>query len=508
MSNCGTAEVIGSIANGDLIPSADGQNKPGRAINDWLTNRIRTRRQVIDWLSDNWRDVLVPAAVGVFVLIACLWLRQLVRAWLQKWSRETGWKGFDVFRQTTRIPSVIWALTVAAWLAILVSTIPLDWRSYAGKGLWTLFALSLALCLLSMTGRLVALWGQHLKAPEQAIKATWHFARIVVILITVLTLLEIWGAPVTAILLAAGIMALLALLVMRDVGPDLVAALQLGSSRHYAAGDYIKLTETGEEGYVTEMSWRNTLVRGPNGSITIIPNRKMTRTTVINYGHPVKKAKETFRFYSRSHMKELTGLRARNLRELADMLKVVPDSVIYFHTHHFLEEHHYLTSQPANDLSLWVDEALGDEVLAEKLASVDTFQFSSLQALRERHIAIIEEQLAQGGSLREAAPGGEFHFVKSISVIIPAPYQASDIREFVEALRKLSPGSLYFHVFESRLRLGRGLNDFSAWLADSLGEDELAQKVARLDPYTHSLEGLREALVQLIEKEIGEATRL
>ena len=466
------------------------------------------RRQVIEWISDNWREVLIPAAVGVFVLIACLWLRQLVRARLQRWSKETGWKGFDVFRQTTSIPSVIWALTVAAWLAVLVSTIPSDWQEYASKGLWTLFALSLALCLLNMAGKLITLWGQHLKTPDKAIKATWHLARIVIVLIAVLTLLEIWGAPITAILLAAGILALLVLLVAIDVGPDLVAALQLSSSQNYGVGDYIKLTETGEEGYVTEVNWRSTLVKAPNGSITIVPNRKMTRTTVINYGHPVKKAKETFRFYSRSHMKELTGLRARNLRELADMLKVVPDSVIYFHTHHFLEEHHYLTSQPANDLSLWVDEALGDEVLAEKLASVDTFQFSSLQALRERHIAIIEEQLAQGGSLREAAPGGEFHFVKSISVIIPAPYQASDIREFVEALRKLSPGSLYFHVFESRLRLGRGLNDFSAWLADSLGEDELAQKVARLDPYTHSLEGLREALVQLIEKEIGEATRL
>jgi Family of unknown function (DUF5752)/Mechanosensitive ion channel, beta-domain len=446
--------------------------------------------------------------VGVFVLIACLWLRQLVRAWLEKWSKETGWKGFDVFRQTTRIPSLIWALTVAAWLAVLVSTIPSDWQGYASKGFWTLFALSLALCLLSMAGRLIELWGKHLKAGTQAIKATWHIARIVIILITVLTLLEIWGAPITAILLAAGILTLLALLVTRDVGPDLVAALQLGSSRHYGAGDYIKLTETGEEGYVTEMSWRNTLVRAPNGGITIIPNRKMTRTTVINYGHPIKKAKESFRFYSRSHMKELTGLKARNLRELADMLKVVPDSVIYFHTHHFLEEHHYLTQQPANDLSIWVDEALGDEILAERLASVDTFQFSSLEALRERHISIIEEQLAQASSVREAAPGGEFHFVKSISVIIAAPYEASDIREFVEALRKLSPGSLYYHVFESRLRLGRGLNDFSAWLADSLGEDELAQKVARLDPYTHSLEGLRSSLIQLIEKEIGEASRL
>lgn len=442
------------------------------------------------------------------VLIAGLWLRQLVRAWLKRWAKETGWEGFDILRQTTGIPSLIWAVTVAAWLAVLVSTIPSDWGGYASKGLWTLFALSLALCLLNMAGRLVKLWGGHLKAPEQAIKATWHVARIVIVLITVLTLLEIWGAPISAILLAAGILTLLALLVMRDVGPDLVAALQLSSSRHYGTGDYIKLTDSGEEGYVTEMTWRNTLIRASGGSTTIIPNRKMARTTVINYGHPVKKAKEPFRFYSRSHMKELTGLKAKNLRELADTLKVVPDSVIYYHTHHFLEEHHYLTPQPANDLSMWVDEALGDEVLAERLASVDTFQFASLQALRERHISIIEEQLAQAASVREAAPGDEFHFVKSISVIIPAPYEAGDIREFVEALRKLSPGSLYFHIFESRLRLGRGLNDFSAWLAGSLGEDELAQKVARLDPYTHSLEGLRGSLIQLIEKEIGESNRL
>ncbi len=441
-------------------------------------------------------------AVAVSVSIAGLWLRQLVRAWLQKWSKETGWKGFDVLRQTTRIPSVIWALTVAAWLAVLVSTISSDWQGYASKGLWTLFALSLALCLLNMAGRLIKLWGEHLKAPEQAIKATWQLARIVIVVATVFTLLEVWGAPITAILLTAGILTLLALLVMRDIGPDLVAALQLSTSRHFGMGDYIKLMETGEEGYVTEMNWRATVVKASNGSITIIPNRKLARTTVTNYGHPMKKAKEPFRFYSRSHIMELTGLRAKNLRELAETLKTVPDSVIYYHTHHFLEEHHYLTPQPPNDLAMWVDQALGDEVLAERLASVDTFDFTTLQALRERHVSIIEDYLACGGSLREAADGDEFHFLKSVSVIVPTPYAANDIREFLESLRSLSPGSLYFHVFESRLRLGRGTNDFSAWLANSLGESDLAQKIASLDPYSYTLDGLRSSLTQLIEKEI------
>jgi len=439
----------------------------------------------------------------VSVLIAGLWLRQVVRAWLQKWSKETGWGGFEILRQTTRIPSIIWALTVSGWLAVVVSTIPSDWEGYASKGLWTLFVLSLALCLLNMAGKLVRLYGEHLKAPQQAVEATWHLARIVIVVITVLTLLEVWGAPITAILLAAGILTLLAMLVMRDVGPDLVAALQLSSSRHFGIGDYIKLTETGEEGYVTEMNWRSTVVRDSSGSVTIIPNRKLVRSTIVNYGHPTKKAKEPFRFYDRYHLKELTGLKANNLREFVDILKTVPDSVVYYHTHHFLEEHHYFTPQPSNDFAMWVDEALGEEVLAERLASVDTFDFITLQALRERHVGIVEDYLARGGSLREAADGDEFHFVKSVSVIVPTPYAANNIQEFLDALRRLSPGSLYFHVFESRLRLGRGTNDFSAWLANSLGESELAQKIASLDPYSYTLDGLRSSLIQLIEKEIG-----
>jgi len=137
------------------------------------------------------------------------------------------------------------------------------------------------------------------------------------------------------------------------------------------------------------------------------------------------------------------------------------------------------------------------------LASVNTFEFPSIGAIRERIVIIIEEYLAAGGTnSREAMPGREFSFMKSVSVVISTPYVARDLREFVEALRKISLGSLYFHVFESRLRLGRGLNDFTIWLQDSLGEAELGEKIARLDPYTYTLEGLRSAFIQLIEKRI------
>jgi len=75
----------------------------------------------------------------------------------------------------------------------------------------------------------------------------------------------------------------------------------------------------------------------------------------------------------------------------------------------------------------------------------------------------------------------------------------------VEALRKLSLDSLYFHIFESRLRLGKPTNDFSVWLENSMGEPELAQEISRFDPYSYTLEGTRSLLMQLIEKRIKQS---
>jgi hypothetical protein len=58
-------------------------------------------------------------------------------------------------------------------------------------------------------------------------------------------------------------------------------------------------------------------------------------------------------------------------------------------------------------------------------------------------------------------------------------------------------------MFEAKLRLGKGKNDFSAWIESSLDEPELAAEISRINPYTYTLEGLRLSLIQLIEKRLA-----
>ena len=136
------------------------------------------------------------------------------------------------------------------------------------------------------------------------------------------------------------------------------------------------------------------------------------------------KGKEPFRFYTRLHLSELTGLRASTLGQLLELIKTAPEACIYHHTHRFLQQHQYLSPEPPNDFAYWVSQVLGEDKLGEELASIDTVEYPSLKELREKIASTIEKYLAedQFAKLRFARAGEEFHFIKSISFVVPTKH--------------------------------------------------------------------------------------
>lgn len=217
------------------------------------------------------------------------------------------------------------------------------------------------------------------------------------------------------------------------------------------------------------------------------------------------KAKEPFKFHTRLHLTELTGLRATTLSQLVGLIKKVSGSSIYHHTHRFLQQHQYLSPEPPNDFAYWVTEVLGEDELGEKLASIDTMQYSTLRSLRDKIVATIDDYLGSSSfaKLKFAKSGEEFHFMKSVSFVLPSGYSVIDLREFADALQKITIDSIYFHIFEARLRLERQGNDFSNWIEHSLGDKELAEEISNLDPYTQTLESLRQSILRIVQKMIS-----
>ncbi|MCM8792693.1 MAG: DUF5752 family protein, partial [Candidatus Omnitrophica bacterium] len=200
------------------------------------------------------------------------------------------------------------------------------------------------------------------------------------------------------------------------------------------------------------------------------------------------KATQPFRFFTRLHLSELTGLKATNIIELLELIKEVPGSCIYHHTHRFLQQHLYLSPEPPNDFAYWISEILGEEELGERLASIDTLGFPTIRALREKIVEVIEDYIKKNPyiKLKFASPDEAFYFIKSRSFILPTNYIAYDLEEFVKIIKKITIDSIYFHIFEARLRLEKKTNDFSFWIEDSLGNKKLANEISCLDPYTRT----------------------
>lgn len=215
-------------------------------------------------------------------------------------------------------------------------------------------------------------------------------------------------------------------------------------------------------------------------------------------------AKYPFRFSSSLDLTLLTSRRARDLAELLEHLRVVPGSVIYYHTHHFLVQHQYLSPEPPNDFAYWVTGVLQEDRLGEQLAAIDLVQFRTIRSLRERIIAVIEGHLDTHQQLRTAPEGEEFHFREAVSFIVPTAHVAHNLAEFADCIERIGFGSLSFHFFTARLRMERGGDDFSQWLVDALGEGQLASEIARLDPYTYTLDGLRREVVRLARRRLRE----
>ena len=460
---------------------------------DWLTNSWL-------WLTKNWLYVVVPLVIFLAIYVVGLWVRRIAYRAFNRWA-EGKWEGIPLIIQTTRNPFIYWFMILGAFIAVQISKLDAPSKVLADKILASFFIFSLTWVIVNLSTKIVKLYIVRAPRMQTSEPLIINAIRVAIAVVGALILLDVWGAPTTPIILLLAAVVLIVALAFRDIIANVFSGLQLAQGEQIKVGDFLKL-ESGDSGYVTDVTWRNTQIKTLDGNLILVPNSRLVQSTVINYGRPLKKATRPFRFYTRLYVKELTGLKASNLVELANILKEAPDSVIYYHTHHFLEEYHYLTPEPANDFALWVSDELGDEVLGEKLASIDTFDFPTIGSLRARIEGVIRDYLSKKPDGRTAREGREFHFIKSVSFIMPTPYVAHDLREFIEVLRQVSIDSLSYHIFEARLRLKRGVNDFAIWAEECLGDKDLAEKLAYLDPYNYTLEGLRSTIIQVIEKRI------
>jgi trehalose synthase-fused probable maltokinase len=214
---------------------------------------------------------------------------------------------------------------------------------------------------------------------------------------------------------------------------------------------------------------------------------------------PPRREAGPFGFVACLELREFVGVRAENERQLADLIDEVSLDSIYYHTHGFFLRHKFVAGAYPNDFATWAAVQVRDRVLGERLAMVDPAHFPNLQALREELVSVIDDHLRGLQLVPGALLGEPFEFIQSRTVEVPTGIEARTLEEFRNALLDVDASAIYFHLVEARMRLGRGQNDFAAWLEQGLGLPALAAKIRAVDPYAGSLERARTRLIQLCD---------
>ena len=112
-----------------------------------------------------------------------------------------------------------------------------------------------------------------------------NLVKLLIYLVGLTIILDSLGVSITPIITAMGVGGLAVALGLQGTLANLFSGLHVIASGKIRQGDYIKLS-TGEEGYVIDMTWRDTIVRMSSENETIIPNSKLASASVTNYSLP------------------------------------------------------------------------------------------------------------------------------------------------------------------------------------------------------------------------------
>ena len=213
-------------------------------------------------------------------------------------------------------------------------------------------------------------------------------------------------------------------------------------------------------------------------------------------------ATRPFQFTGCVELREITGRRARDERELMEEIEGAPAESIYYHTDTVFLRRPLIAGSYPNDFAIWVAVQIRDQVLAERLGMVDPFQFESIERTREEILSILDDHLEGLNPVPRVVFGDPFFFVRSHLIEVPTGMSARSLPEFRAALAEVDVSAIYLHALDARSRRGVRGGQFAECLGEELGLSELAERVGRLNPYLGGLERVRQMMLALVDAQL------
>jgi len=169
------------------------------------------------------------------------------------------------------------------------ATLALPLRPGLSHAVRTAFAVILLFCATVFCARLAAAAVQHYARRSDGTvmfgSIFLNVTRLIVFSIGLLVILQTLGVSITPLLTALGVGGLAVALALQPTLTNLFSGLHLIAAKYIKGGDYVQM-DTGEEGYVVDITWRHTSLRQLPDNLILVPNARLAQAVLTNYHQP------------------------------------------------------------------------------------------------------------------------------------------------------------------------------------------------------------------------------
>lgn len=233
------------------------------------------------------QDWLLPISLILGSLIAGLIFERIILKRLQKFAANTDFFGQEVVFAALQHKTLIWFFLGGLYAAILTFPLASNVSELLKDIITVIFLLTVTLGLATLATGFIGLAAQKAQGGFPATSLLANLAKVLIFVFGILMILQALEIPITPLIATLGIGSLAVALAFQDTLANLYAGIFLIASKQVRPSDYIRL-ESGEEGYVTDITWRSTTIREIPNNLIVIPNSKLSSALFKNYHLPAK----------------------------------------------------------------------------------------------------------------------------------------------------------------------------------------------------------------------------
>jgi small-conductance mechanosensitive channel len=233
-----------------------------------------------------WNHLFISLAFVIGGLIVGMIVEKIILVKLRKFAERTRWKGDEIIIGAIRGVAILWLGIGGIYGAIInLPLIPTIVR-ISQKILVVIVVISGTVVIAKIAAGLISLHSKKTAALPSA-SLFINLTRGLIFVIGALIILQSLGISITPLITALGIGGLAVALALQPTLSNLFAGLQIIISKQVEVGDYVQL-DSGQKGYVTDISWRNTTIRELPNNLIVIPNSKLANAIITNFHRPQK----------------------------------------------------------------------------------------------------------------------------------------------------------------------------------------------------------------------------